>query len=50
MKIVPKKIRNILIDEKKHGKVILIATHMKEDIEKLCDVVYRIEKGRIEEI
>ncbi len=45
-----KKIRNILIDEKKRGKIILIATHMKEDIEKLCDVVYRIEKGRIEEI
>ena len=42
-----KKIRDILLSEKKKGKIILIATHIKEDVEILCDEVYRIDGGKI---
>lgn len=40
-----KKIRNILLKEK--GKIILLATHIKEDVEVLCDEVYKIDGGEI---
>jgi len=42
-----KKIRDILLSEKKKGKIILIAPHIKEDVEILCDEVYRIDGGKI---
>lgn len=32
------------------GKTILLASHMQEDIHELCDKVYRIDAGTIEEI
>lgn len=41
------KIRKILIDEKKNGKIILIATHIKDDINNLCDVIYNMKNGKI---
>lgn len=44
------KIRNILLEEKKKGKIIIIATHIKEDIDKLCDVVYKIDGGTIQQL
>ncbi len=43
------KIRKLLIDEKNKNKIIIIATHIKEDIESLCDVVYRVDNGKIKE-
>ena len=42
-----KKIRKLLLDEKKKGKLIIIATHIKEDINELCDIIYRVDNGRI---
>lgn len=42
-----KKIRKILLAQKKEGKLILIATHIKEDIENLCDVIYKLDNGKI---
>lgn len=39
------KLRNILLEEKKNGKIILIATHIKEDIEILSDEIYRVDNG-----
>lgn len=42
-----KKIRELLIEEKKRGKLILIATHIKEDITVLCDEVFYIDGGKI---
>ncbi len=44
------KIRNILKEEKKKGKIIIIASHIKEDIENLADVVYEVDGGKIEQI
>lgn len=41
------KIRKILLKEKEKGKLILIATHIKEDIEILGDVIYKMDKGVI---
>jgi len=42
-----KKIRNILLEEKEKGKMILIASHIKEDITTLADVVYEIDGGKV---
>lgn len=42
-----KKIRKLLLDEKKKGKLIIIATHIKEDINELCDIIYRVDNGKI---
>lgn len=44
------KIRNLLVEEKNNGKIIILATHIKEDIDMLCDVVYKVDGGSIEEI
>lgn len=39
--------RNILLELKDNGTTILIATHVKEDVDILCDSVYKIENGNI---
>jgi len=41
------KIRKLLLEEKKLGKLIIIATHIKDDIEKLCDIVFKFDSGKI---
>ena len=38
-------IRAILTELRDKGKTILIASHNREDIEVLCDVVYRMDGG-----
>ncbi|MEG0073480.1 MAG: ABC transporter ATP-binding protein [Clostridia bacterium] len=40
-------VRNILLEEKKNGKVILLASHIKEDIEILADQIYTMKDGKI---
>ncbi len=45
-----KKLRKVLLEEKKKNKIIIIATHIKEDIEQLADVVYRLEEGKLKKI
>ncbi|MBS7021052.1 MAG: ATP-binding cassette domain-containing protein [Firmicutes bacterium] len=40
-------IRKLLLEEKKRGKLIIIATHIKEDISELADIVYVFEQGKI---
>lgn len=40
-----KNIRDILLEEKKKGKLIIIATHIKDDISILCDEVYKFNDG-----
>lgn len=44
------KIRDVLKEEKKKGKIIIIASHIKEDIEGLADVVYEVNAGKIEKV
>lgn len=40
-------VRKLLIDYKKAGKLIIITSHIKEDIDLLCDSVYEINSGEI---
>lgn len=40
-------VRNILLEEKKRGATILIASHNREDIDTLADVKFKIDKGSI---
>lgn len=41
------KIINILLEEKKKGKIIIVSTHIKEDLEKLSDVIYTFDNGEV---
>lgn len=38
--------RETLLSLKKEGKLILISSHVQEDIEMLCDVVYGLSDGK----
>ena len=40
-------IRRLIMEEKKRGAVILLASHNQEDIRILADCIYRIDKGKI---
>ena len=42
--------RELFLDMKRKGKLILLASHNKEDIDVLCDEVYEMENGRLERI
>jgi ABC-2 type transport system ATP-binding protein len=44
-----KKIRNVLKQEKSQDKIIIIASHIKEDIENLADIIYEFDNGIIKE-
>ncbi len=41
-----KDVRNILLECKREGKTIILASHNKEDIAVLCDTVYEMDQGR----
>lgn len=41
-------IKRILLEEKKNGKIILIASHIKEDIEELADTIYFVDAGSVD--
>ncbi len=38
--------RNIILEEKQRGALILLACHNKEELESLSDVIYRVERGK----
>ena len=38
-------IRKLLLDLKEQGKIILIASHNREDIDVLCDHVWEMDRG-----
>lgn len=42
------KLRELLKSEAKKDKIIIIASHIKEDIENLCDVIYKFDEGKME--
>lgn len=42
------KLRNILKEEVKKDKFIIIASHIKEDVFELADVVYKFDDGKVE--
>ncbi len=40
-------IRKIILEEKERGAMVLLASHNKEDIHRLVDILYRIENGKV---
>ena len=42
-----KLINNIIMDLKKENKIILIASHDKEELESISDEIYKIDGGKI---
>lgn len=40
-------IRKIIIEEKKRGTIICLASHNAEDIDVLCDEIYQVKEGKI---
>lgn len=44
-----KKLRKVLLDEKEKAKIIILASHIKDDIEELADVVYEVDAGNVTE-
>lgn len=42
-------IYDIILEEKKRGAIIIVATHHKEDLKELCDVILKISSGKIVE-
>lgn len=45
-----KNIRELFLKEKKKGKIILLATHIKEDINTLCDELYKVEDCTLKKV
>lgn len=43
-------VRTLLLEMKTKGKLIILASHNREDIDILCDEVYDIEKGQVKSI
>ena len=41
---------NIIMEFKNKGTTILLASHIREDIERLCDDVYKIDAGILSRI
>ncbi len=42
-----KEVRELLLEEKRKGKIILLASHNSADIDYLCDMVYELENGKV---
>ena len=42
--------RNFIIEQKQDGKLILLASHSKEDIDFLCDEIWYMEKGCLKKV
>ncbi len=44
-----KLIYKLLDEERKRGSLVIIATHHKEDLEEICDVVLKMSEGELYE-
>lgn len=44
------RIRQLILEEKERGALILLASHNRDDIRLLADKLYRIEAGRVQEV
>ena len=42
--------RKLFLGLKREGKLILLASHNREDIDILCDAVYEMEMGKLKRI
>ncbi len=44
------KLRNLLVEEKKKDKIIILASHIKDDIINLADIVYEFDNNNVKKI
>lgn len=44
------RLRELLLSFKKEGKTIILTSHNQQDIDALCDAVYCINQGRLEQV
>jgi len=44
------RLRELLLSFKAEGKTIVLTSHNQQDIDALCDAVYRINQGRLEQV
>ena len=44
-----KSLREVLKEERKKNKIVIIASHIKEDIENLADIIYFFDDGVVKE-
>ncbi len=44
------RLRELLLSFKKEGKTIILTSHNQQDIDALCDSVYRINQGQLEQV
>lgn len=42
--------RELFLKLKEQGKLVLLATHVREDVELLCDEVYEMQYGKLRKI
>lgn len=49
-KVSMEEVHGLLQEFKSSGKTILLASHSAADIEKACDVVYSMEKGKLKKL
>lgn len=42
-----KKIKKILLENKKNKKIIIISSHIKEDLNELCDQIFYFDNGNV---
>ena len=45
-----KLIRNLIMEEKQRGAIVLLASHNRDDIRQLADKLYHIESGELKEL
>lgn len=43
------KLTEYLLEKKKEGKLIIVSTHIKEDLTKLSDKIYVFDNGKVSE-
>ena len=46
-KAMTARMRDVLVEEKKRGKTIILASHNEHDINYICDRIYEIDGGKI---
>lgn len=42
-----KKIIDYLLEKKKEGKIIIVSSHIKDDLQKLADIFYEVDSGKV---
>lgn len=42
-----KMLHNLLLEYKQEGALIILASHDREELEQLSDIIYEVENGRI---